>query len=132
MATATLTPYKDDSNQVTFNLVSSHEFGAKYMVSGRAISKPYTVEIVRKFTSPSAAGNDRVIVRISRTEAHATTGKLATCVAKLEISIPKDDSVLTSTVQTEIVSILASLCNEATAMEATTANITALIEGRDL
>lgn len=132
MASQTLSPYKNNTSTETFSLQSVASTGATYLVAGRALSQPYTLTIQRKLTAPSAAGNDRVEVRVSRTEANASTGKLATLTAVLSISIPKDISILDADAQAEAVSILSSLINESTAMEATKVAITALIEGRDI
>jgi hypothetical protein len=132
MASSTLSPYKNNTTQETFSLQTVSSTGTKYLVSGRSLSQPYTLEVVRKLTAPSASGNDRVELRVTRSEANATTGKLATLVGTLSISIPKDISVLDADAQAEAISILASLVNESTAMEATKVAITALIEGRDL
>lgn len=131
MATPTLLPYKNNTTTQAFALVSESPNGAKYLVSGRPIGLPYTIEIIRKLTAPGAAGNDEVTVITKRVEVNATTGKLATFYEKRTISIPKDQTVLTPTVQKEVLSIGASLYNESTAMEATTTFITALIEGRN-
>lgn len=131
MASSTLSPYKNNTTTVAFALVSESPNGAKYQVSGRDIGLPFTLEIARKLTQPGAAGNDEVTVIIRRIEKNATTGKLATFYSKHLISIPKDTSVLTQTVQKECLSLLASLFNESTAMEATTVFLTALIEGRN-
>lgn len=132
MASSTLNPYKDNTNHVLFSLASTSATGAKYLVSGRSMSLPYICEITRKVTPANSTSNDHVTVRLARSEANATSGKLATAQVTLDISIPKDQSVLTAAVQKEIVSVLASILNEAAAMQATNANITALIEGRDL
>lgn len=131
MASSTLLPYKNNSTTQSFSLVSESPNGAKYLVSGRPIGTPYTIEITRKLTAPGAAGNDEIIIVTKRVEMNATTGKLATFFEKRTISIPKDQSVITPTIQKEILSIGASLLNESTAMEATTVFITALIEGRN-
>lgn len=132
MASSTLNPYKDNTNHVLFSLASTSATGSKYLVSGRSISAPYLMEITRKVTAPSASANDHVIVRVARTELNATTSKLATAQVSIDISIPKDASVLDATAQKEIISVLVSTLNEAAAMEATNVNITSLIEGRDL
>lgn len=131
MASSTLTPYCNNVATQTFILVSTTAIGARYMASGRAISCPYTIEIVRKL-NPNGTGNDHVGLRIARTEQNVTTGKLATCQFLLDISIPKDQSIITQVVQKELGAILASIFNESTAMEATSVALTALVEGRDL
>jgi len=132
MASSTLTPYRDNTNQVTFNLVSQGIDGATYKVSGRDLALPYSVEIQRKLTTGSSSANDRVKLIVRRVERNVDTGKLATLMVSSEISIPKDTSTLDGTAQIEICAILASLLNDATANAATTANRTALVEGRDL
>ncbi len=131
MASSTLTPFKDATNQVTFTLASTSPLGASYIVSGRALSAPYIIDISRKVNSYANA-NDKIVLRVARTEANATSGKLATFQAKLELSIPKDVSVLTPTLQKEIATVLMSLLRDNTLSAATFTNITALIEGRDL
>lgn len=127
-----LTPYYDNTNQTTFVQASASEKITKWIESGLDIACPHKVEVIRKLTPPTSNSNDHVILRVSKTMRNATTSKLATMQVSLDISIPKDTSELDSTEQKALVSELASLLNEATAMEATSANITALIEGRDL
>lgn len=126
-----LTPYKNSTQQITFGLAYENSTGQVYLVSGRAINKPFQLEVVRKLTPPSGNGNDQVVLRIKRVEANAATGKLATLSATLILSIPKDQTILDATAQKELVSAVASLLNESTAVEATTTFITALIEGRN-
>lgn len=130
MASSSITPFKDASNQVTFTLASTSELGAKYMVSGRALAAPYVVEIKRKI-NPNSTANDHVQLRVARTEPNATTQKPATVQCLLDLSIPKDVSVLTPTLQKEIATLLMSLLRDGT-LSATFVNVTALIEGRDL
>lgn len=131
MSSTTLSPYKDSTTTIVFNLVSESPNGVTYLVSGRSISRPFTLTVTRKLTALNAAGNDEITIQVKRTEQNATSLKLATAYAKLTISIPKDQSVLTSTVQKELMAVIASLCNESTAMEATTAFMSAIIEGRN-
>jgi len=132
MATATLTPYIDNTTQVSFNLVSSTPNGARWLASGRSISEPYGFELVRKIGPSSASANDHVVAHVIRTDRNATTGKFATMRVSLDCSIPKDVSIITPTVQKNLVAVMVSLMNEATANAATTVNRTAFIEGRDL
>lgn len=132
MASSTITPYVSNVATQAFALVSTSATGAKWMASGREIGLPYVVELTRKLTAPGASTNDHVVIRIARTERNATTAKLATMQVLVDVSIPKDATVLTQTVQKQVLSCLASLFNESTTMEATTAALTAIIEGRDL
>lgn len=131
MASQTLTLYKNNTQTQVFGLASVVADGARYMASGRAIACPFVVETKRKLNL-NGTGNDHVSLRIARTEQNATTGKLATSQVLLDISIAKDQSILTPTVQKELVALLASALDESTAVESTTVNATALIEGRDL
>lgn len=132
MASSTLVPYVNNSTTQSFSLVSTSSAGAKWMVTGRAIGVPYTIEVIRKLSPSTSTTNDHIQLRIARTEQNATSAKLATMQLLLDISIPKDASVITATEQKKLLSILASLFNESTAMEATNVAITSLIEGRDI
>jgi len=131
MASSTLNPYVDNTNHQAFVLKSTSESGAVFMVAGRSLGAPFELEQVRKVNANSLS-NDHSIVRLTRKEANAAIGKLATLQVTLDVSIPKDTTVLTQIEQKKLVSLLVSLLNESTAMEATNANITAIIEGRDL
>lgn len=131
MSSPSFSPYKNNTTTTVFTLASESPTGVKYLVSGRSIACPFSLEISRKLTAPNAAGNDEVSILVKRIEQNATSGKLATGFVKVTVSIPKDVSVITATVQKELMSVVASLFNESTAMEATTAFITALIEGRN-
>jgi len=130
MASSSLTPYKDNTNQVTFSLVSTSADKSQFKVAGRAIACPYVVEISRKLSTGKV--NDHVGVRVAVTERNATTSALATGQLLLDISIPKDQSIITNTVMVEMLGVLASLLDQSTANNASSANRTALIEGRDL
>lgn len=132
MATATLSPYKNNTQTQAFVLQQTSEKKTTWIVSGRTISAPYSISVERKPANTNSSSNDHVILRVTRMEMNSTSGKLATSQITTDASIPKDQSVLTPAVQKEMLSIMASLLNEATAMEATNANITAIIEGRDL
>lgn len=132
MATETLTAYEANVGTQSFVLKQTGSDKTVWIKAGREISIPYTVNVERKLSNSNSKSNDRVVLRVSRVERNASTGVLATLQATLEISIPKDQSILTATEQKKLVSIVASILNEGTAMEATNANITKLIEGRDL
>ncbi len=130
MASPSLNPFVDNTNHQAFVLKSTTDTGAVFMVSGRPLGAPFELELVRKVNANSLS-NDHSIVRLTRKEANAATGKLATLQVTLDCSIPKDVTVLTLAEQKKLVAILVSLLNEQTAMEATNANITAVLEGRD-
>lgn len=130
MSSATLTPFKNATEQVTFSLQSESSDGANYIASGRSLSTPYGIQIQRKVATGTR--NDHIVLRVYRTENNATTGKAATVQALLDISIPKDQSVINATAQKELLTIVMSLLRDATLSAATFTNVTALIEGRNL
>lgn len=130
MASSTLNPFVDNSAHQAFVLKSSTQSGSIWMVSGRNISLPFELETQRK-VNPNALSNDHSIVRVTRKEANATSGKLATFQLTLDVSIPKDNTIITLAEQKKLISLLVSMLNEQTAMEATNANVTAVLEGRD-
>ncbi len=130
MSSATLTPYKNATEQVTLSLQSESSDGANYIVSGRTLSAPYGVQISRKLASGTR--NDHIVLRVYRTENNTTTGKAATVQILCDFSIPKDQSVINTTVQTELATVLMSLLRDASASAATFNNIKAIIEGRNL
>jgi len=132
MPSSSLTPYYSNAAQVTFNLVSSTEAGAVYIVSGHPLATPYKVEVIRKLTASAAAANDHVILRVSCIGRNATTGKLATASVTTDISIPKDTTVFAESDVVGFLGVMASLLNENAALQSTSVNRTALIEGRDL
>lgn len=130
MASSTLNPFVDNAQHQNFVLKSSTQTGSVWMVPGRSISLPYEIETVRK-VNPNALSNDHSIVRLTRKEQNASSGKLATCQFTLDGSLPKDSSVITAVEQRHMLCLLISLLNESTALEASNANITAILEGRD-
>lgn len=131
MASATLDLYKDNSSHEVFTLASQNSAGAKWLLPGRSLATPKSVEIARKINSTSVS-NDTVNLKLSQTELNATTGKPATFFIDGKISIPKDVTVITPTVQKALIAQFVSLLNDATALAATSVNRTALIEGRDI
>ena len=129
MATSTLTLYKDNTTTVTFNLLSTAELFAKWIVSGRALSTPFAA--FQKIKLNKGVSNDESYFTVSRTEANVATGKLATFLCEVRVSIPKDQSVLTPTVQAEVISLAASALINAAPTGASTSRAT-IIEGRIL
>jgi len=133
MASSTLDLYYDNTGHYVFNLASQSEKGPKWLYStARPISQPLSVEIIRKVGIAAANANDHVLLRYTRTEPNAATGKFATYSVTVDISIPKDQSVLTSTVMTQGLGMVASLLNDSTAMAATAVNRGKLIGGLDI
>jgi len=130
MPASTLSPYKNNSNAVTFYLTSSSDKGALWLEAGRATNSPSWIEIQRKLTQPNAAANDHLVLRIGQTAPNATTGKLSTQSATLDISVPKDQTVLTKATLVDLLGLLVSLLNDVAANAATSTIRTALAEGR--
>lgn len=130
MASASLVPYKNNTSTVTFSVVTTSLERTTYKVSGRGISTPFSLEISRKLSSGKS--NDHVSVRIAQQERNASTTVIATGQVLLDISIPKDQSIVTNGVMVEMLGLLASVLNDSAALAATTASRTALVEGRDL
>jgi len=130
MPSATLTPYKNNTTQTSYSLVSSSEKGALWLVTGRALSKPAWIEVIRKIGPSSSLANDHLILRIGVTEANASTGKLSTGSVTVDFSTPKDQSVISSATMLDQSGVIASLLNDSVANAATTVTRTALVEGR--
>lgn len=131
MASSSLTLYKNNTQSDVFTLASQNAAGANYLVAGRSLSAPKAISVNRKINA-NASANDKISTKFIHTELNATTGKPATFSIDVIISIPKDTSNLTPTIQKEGCAIVSSLLNDGTAMAATAVNRTALIEGRDL
>jgi len=132
MPSSSITPYYNNTSQYTFALATTSETGAVYKMAGRPLSQPFQVEVQRKITASAATANDHVILRISRIEKNATTGKLATGSVTVDLSIPKDTASLAEADFTKMVGAVASILNECAALQSTTVNAVALEEGRDL
>jgi len=132
MASATLTPYKSSAATQAFALVSTSPEGASWQVAGRSLSQPYTVSINRKIV-PGAAANSHLVIRVGRTDNNATTGKPATASVTLDVSVPKDQSIITTAVLNELLCVIGSLLDDQYAVtSAVNAARTAILEGRDL
>lgn len=132
MASSTLTPKYDNSSSYTFVLVSTSADGATFKVDGRDLATPFEVNVQRKLTTGNKTGNDHVVVRMARTERNATTAKLATAQVLVDISIPKDCSIITQAEQVKLLGAVSSLLNDNAALQATTVARTALVNGRDI
>jgi len=130
MPSSTLTLKKDTTNSVVFSIVSSSEFGAKYIVSGRPSSQPFGLEVQRVLTPPSSTSNDHMKIRIYRTDRNTDTGKLATGQVLVDLSIPKDNANITNTELIELLVMVGSLFTDGAAGSATTVNATAIVETR--
>lgn len=131
MASSSVNPFKSAVAQVAFTLATASETGAKFMVAGRALACPFVVEVKRK-VNPNSTANDHIQLRVARTEQNAVSNKPATCQMLLDMSIPKDVSVLNAQAQQELATIMMSLLRDNTLAASTANQIVSLIEGRDL
>lgn len=132
MASSSLTPYYDNTNQVTFGLLKQSADTTTYVVADRPVATPYLVEVKKKLTSASAKANDHVIVRIARIEKNSTTGVPATGQVTLDVSIPKDSDTITVAYVKQLLGLMSSLINDDAAIGATPAAISSLVAGGDL
>lgn len=131
MASTSLDLYGTNAEHQVFTLVSTSIDGAHYKVANRPMSTPTVLEISRKI-KPGVAQNDHVLVRLARSEQNVSTGKIATFQVLLDISIPKDQSILTPAECFVDLGKIASLLNDGAAMAATVNNRAALVDGRDV
>lgn len=132
MPTNSLTPYYNNTTQYTFVLVSTSDKVTSWKVSGRPLAQPFSLSIEKKIGATGQKTNDHVVVKVSKTDANSTSAELATCNVSMDISIPRDASAIAASEVIEMLGVLSSLLNDSTALAATTANRTALVEGRDL
>lgn len=130
MASSSLAPYISNSVTETFSLVSSSVNQTVWKVPGRALSNPYTVELNRKLTSGTK--NDHIVLRVARVEANASTAQKATAQILVDISVPKDQSNLSSAILANMLGVVASVLNDNTALAATSVNRSAIVDGRDI
>jgi len=132
MASASLTPYYNNSLQETFSLVSAGTDKTTWKVTGRDLALPKTLTIERKIGAPGKTANDHILIRISQSERNATTGLIATASATLDLSIARDTSVLNATAVRYLPRMIASLLNDSAACSATSNNASAIVAGLDV
>jgi len=133
MASASLSPKSGDTETTTLQLASNSATGAQYLVSGRALNAPKGLEIRRMITKSNQTANDHIVVRLFHTEPNVTTGKLATAQVMLDISVPKDLSVIGTAGVHALCNMLASTINNYGNNAADTSpTVTSLISGMDL
>jgi len=130
MASNTLTPAVDDTNRQTFNLVSTSLNKTAWVAPSRKLATPYQISVERKLASGKS--NDQIVLRILRIENNATTGLPATASITLNISLPKDQTILTAAEMTKMIVAIGSIIGDSALGAATVVAVTSLIEGRDL
>jgi hypothetical protein len=130
MASSSITLYSSNAASQAFSLVSSSVDKTVWKVANRPLSNALQLELTRKLTSGNK--NDHVIIRLSQVEANATTSQKATAQVLVDISVPKDQSILTPTVIVGLLGMVSSLLDDGTALQATSANRSAIADGRDI
>lgn len=112
MASATLTLTDLADANVVFTLVGQTSNGASYKVATRSLQLPKTLDFQFNIGSPGSLGNDKLIVTLRDSAANATTGKVVTAQAKLEVSVPRDAAV-TETIVQDLMAHFTSLLTDA-------------------
>lgn len=112
MASSTITVIDLADANVVFTLAGQSENGALYKVATRSLSLPKTMEFQYQLGVPGSLGNDKLIVTMSDTVQNATSGKVVTARAKLEVSVPRDAAV-TETVVSDLLAHFTSLLTDA-------------------
>lgn len=109
MASATLTTKNNSDVDVVLTLVDQGKGYAQYKSTARVLSQPLALTLQYKIGEPGAKGNDHLIVSLKDTRAN-TDGSLCTCIATLDVSVPRGDgwaSGLTEDVLNELTHLLA-------------------------
>jgi len=134
MSSSSLTPHYTGSTTKTFSLVSEQGSGAKWIVTGRALALPESIELQRKIGTNGSKANDHVILRLVRAEANSTTNLIATAVVTLDISIPRDTAAVSQDNVNDMLGSLISILNEVTdtTVTASRAKVKSLLSGGTL
>lgn len=134
MSSSSLAPKYSEANVTTFALVSENAAGAKWLVASRPLANPQSIEVIRKIGNQNSNANDHVILRSVRSETNATTGKVATAVVSVDISIPRDTATVTQLMINRMIGELVSLLNgfSSTELETSRSEIISLLSGGTL
>jgi len=132
MASSSLTPYYNATQQLTFALVSTSAEKAVWRVAGRSLAEPFELSILRKIGPTGSKANDHVILKVALTERDANTGFPATGSVAVDISIPRNDIAVATASMETLIKAVSSLLNDSTAAAATTVAADKLLGGNDL
>lgn len=130
MASSSITLYDSAAGTMTFLLVSSSVNETVWKAAGRSLSTPLELKLARKLNSGTK--NDTILVQFRRIERNVTTSQLATAQFKCELSVPKDQTILTPAILADLLGYASSLFNDGAALAATEANRGAIVDGRDV
>lgn len=112
MPSATLTLHNRAGANVVYTLVGQTSNGAEYKDATRSLALPRTLSFQFILGTPGSLGNDKIVVTFRDTVQNATTGKVVTASAKLEMSAPRD-SAMTETFLQDILCEAAHLLVDA-------------------
>jgi len=132
MASASITTYKNNTQTYVYTLVSQSADTTVWKIANRTLGEPMTLSLQRKVGPTGSKTNDHIILRSSRTDKNATTGLPATCSITLDVSIPRDNSIITAQAQTDLLQSVASIINEYAANAATQVNAGKIVGATDL
>lgn len=93
MASSSLTLTTLADVNVVFTLVGVTSDGASYKDSSRTLQLPRTLDFKFILGAPGSLGNDKLQVVLRNSVMNATTQKIVTLQAKLEVSVPRDAAV---------------------------------------
>jgi hypothetical protein len=113
MASATHVLKNYAAADVTFTLASQSARGALYKDTTRALSEPRSLEFDYKIAPVGSLAHDHLIVKVLEANVNGDTGVMAVGSAKLELSIPRDDS-WSSTKTKDLLAYIGSLLLVAT------------------
>jgi len=131
MPSSTLDLYNTSTAHSVFYLAQTGAGGTVWSLSGRTLSEPCSVSLQKKIAPAGSSANDHVIVRVAEIARNTTTAKLATGSVTMDISVPKDTSIIGNTAMTNLIKWLSGIIQGGVVSDTVT-NVTALLEGRDL
>jgi len=135
MSSSSLTLAHSSSSTTLFALVGDNAAGSRYLVGGRLLTTPYTIEISRKLATPGSVGNDHIILKASRTQMNNATGKYGTSSVTVDLSMTRVVDTVTQAQCEELLGVIASLLNDSAVLAQTSASSAvrlALVEGRNV
>lgn len=91
---------------ITLDLASSTEKGSQYRKSGDPLSLPFTIDY--QYSLGNGNANDHCKVTVKYAQQNSTTKVITTCIAALDLSVPKDPSTWSANAIQDIIAYLCS------------------------
>jgi len=134
MASSSVTLYHGDTENRVYALTQTSANKTEFRVAGLALAEPQMLTIERKIQPGNSKSNDQIIVTVSQVSRNTTSGLLATGKVSVNISVPRDNSIITQTVMSQLCKQIGSLFgNNCAALSADAAtSALALLGGSDL